>query len=1006
MKRMISNKKISFSIFILLLVVKTFVNAQVTVPDYNVCPNQTVLVTATWNNVGNVSYTLFTPIGSTPFAPAPTGTLLGANTNTIIISHAGNLPTPGNPASVHSFTIVGTGQSLSGIVTSTAFFNITVTAPPPLNLVNQVNYCPGETAVITAPSGGQYYNINSPCFNATNLQFPVITIPNLTAANNCTYVVTSVGSCTATGITTINVAPSTPITVNSNSNVCQCGQNNPGNVNLTASLTAGSNWEWLNPLGVQISSNPNASPNHNIILPCIQPNMAGVYTVKADFSHPSTTTLVCPRSATTLINVVATSPINVSASPGTVVCQGGKVSFNAGASPQPNGWSWAGPQSFAASISNPTVNPATPLNNGAYTVNALFTNNAITCITSTQINISVVPVAPPIINMPSDVCSGGSVSMSVTAASNVQAFDWFGPGFTSNIQAPTIPSVNINSSGSYIVTVRYGLSPFTNPLLCPASASAQLNVIPVNSVSVVQPPHVCPPDKGVLQASAIGANQYAWFGPGGFSANSQVAYVYNPTSQASGIYTVIAYFNGGNITCQNNGTLQLTVGSTLDFSLSPRQQVCYNTPVSVTGPAGATSYTWSSTNGYSSNSKDLNLASAQPVNSGIYSLKVSLGQCVTSASTVIDVLSPLQFTLLPQNRSICALDTTYFEVGMSGGSENYAYRWNPAAYLESDIGPRKRCVPEASVLYNVVVYDIACPNYTVSHSFNLNVNQPPKPNYQLARTEGCEPFFEIFNPQTDSSTTWTTVYDFGNSLKYQTNAGTPLDLKTIQKPLYNGIYTLTTISKGKNGCSGTYTLPYPIIVNKAPKSSWITEPESPTTIDEVTFIPNAIDVNVVDYLWSFNGGKPLVIDTAINTKVPGWDTSNVKNPVRIYEQAGRYPVSLISTTDKGCLDTVIVNLVVIDDFRMYIPNSFTPNGDGINDIFTIKASGMKVENFNMEVLDRWGNSLFFTKDYLQGWDGKISGKDAEVGTYIYRINAVGLNGEGRREFVGHVNVVK
>lgn len=1003
MKRMISNKKISFSIFILLLTVKSFVNAQVTVPDYNVCPNQTVMVTATWNNVGNVSYTLFTPIGSTPFAPAPTGTFLGSNINTIILSNSGTLPLP----SVHTYTLAGTGQSLNGVVTSTAYFSITITAPPPLNITNQIYYCPGETGVITAPSGGQYYNINSPCFNATNLQFPVITIPNLTAANNCVYTITSVGSCTATGITTINVAPTTPITINSNSNVCQCDPNNPSNVNLTASLTTATNWEWLNPSGVQISQSTGNS-SHNTIINCIQPTAAGVYTVKADFPHPSFNTYYCPRTATTQINVVTTSPINISASPGNVVCQGGKVSFNAGASPQPNGWSWAGPQSFAASISNPTVNPATPLNNGTYTVNALFTNNAITCTTSAQINVSVVPVVPPIINMPSNVCAGasGGVSMSVTAASNVQTFDWFGPGFTSNIQAPTIPTVNINSSGSYIVTVKYGLSPFTNPLLCPASASAQLNVIPVNSVSVIQPPHVCPPDKGILQASAIGANQYAWFGPGGFSANSQVAYVYNPTSQATGIYTVIAYFNGGNITCQNNGTVQLTVGSALEFSLSPRQLVCYNTPVSVTGPAGATSYTWSSTNGYSSNSKDLTLPSAQPVNSGIYSLKISLGQCVTSASTVIDVLSPLQFTLLPQSRSICALDTTYFEAGMSGGSENYAYRWNPSAYLESDIGPRKRCVPEASVLYNVVVYDIACPNYTVSHSFNLKVNQPPKPNYQLARTEGCEPFFEVFNPQTDSSSTWTTVYDFGNSLKYQTNAGTPLDLRSIQKPLYNGVYNLTTISKGKNGCSGTYTLPYPIIVNKSPKSSWTTIPESPTTIDEITFIPNAVDVNVVDYLWSFNGGKPLVIDTAINTKVPGWDTSNVKNPTRIYDLAGRYPVSLISTTDKGCLDTVTINLLVIDDFRMYIPNSFTPNGDGINDVFTIKASGMKLENFNMEVLDRWGNSLFFTKDYTQGWDGKISGRDAEIGTYIYRINAVGLNGEGRREFVGHVNVVK
>ncbi len=959
------------------------------VPNYTACPNQTITIGATWNNVGNVSYTLFTPPGSTPNAPAPAGVPWGANVTTYVVSNSGNPPT----TSVHSYTLSGTGQSINGLVTNSVVFNITIESPPPLTLTNQVNYCPGETATITAPSGGNTYNLTSNCLNILGLQFPVITIPNLSAANNCTYMVTSVGACTVTGITSISVAPNTPISVSANTNICQ----NNGAV-LGATLATGQNFQWIHPINGPL--NDIVPTIHNITN--AQPADAGVYTITAQFPFNS---IFCPRSSVVTVSVVPTSPVNVSASPANIVCQNGKISFNAGANVTPNGWQWSGPQGFAASIPNPSINPAMPLNSGAYSVNALFTNNVITCTTSAAINVSVVSVNQPIVTMPPSVCKDGNVSMSASAPGAL-SFTWTGPNsFAQSTPSASINSAQPNASGVYYVTAMFGI---VTPL-CSSTSSAQLSVIPVNSVSVIPPPHICAPDNARLQANAIGANSYSWVGPNGFSQPGPVATVYNATPPVSGIYTVTAFFNGGNITCSNTNTLSLSVSAPLNFTLTPRQQVCYNSPIKITGPSGASSYTWTSSTGFSSNSKDIDFSSAQPNNSGFYILKVSLGQCVTSANTELEVLSPLDFTLVPQSRSICANDTTYLEAGMSGGSQNYVYTWIPSAFLEKNNGPKTMAIPANSVVYNVVVYDLTCPSFTISRSFSLDVQQAPKPSLNLDKTEGCEPYYQVYNPNTPDA--WTTTYDFGGILKYQVNGEDSLDLSKLGnkeggKPLLAGTYSLTIYSKGKNGCSGSYVFPYPIIVNPNPNTTILTNPENPSSFDEVTFIPSSQNGKVVDYLWNFSGGEPLVLDTSINRKNPGWDTSNVANPVRKYEAAGKYPVSLTSTTDRGCTDVVFKHLLITDDFRLFIPNSFTPNGDGINDIFSIKGTGVKLENYSMEILDRWANSVFFTKDIAQGWDGKVNGNDAEVGTYVYIIKAVGMNGEGRKEFVGDISVIK
>jgi gliding motility-associated-like protein len=73
--------------------------------------------------------------------------------------------------------------------------------------------------------------------------------------------------------------------------------------------------------------------------------------------------------------------------------------------------------------------------------------------------------------------------------------------------------------------------------------------------------------------------------------------------------------------------------------------------------------------------------------------------------------------------------------------------------------------------------------------------------------------------------------------------------------------------------------------------------------------------------------------------------------------------------------------------NLYIPNAFTPNGDGLNDMFG--AAGQGISEFSMQVFNRWGNLIFESNDIRKQWDGTYKGEKAELGVYVYKVSAKG-----------------
>jgi len=83
------------------------------------------------------------------------------------------------------------------------------------------------------------------------------------------------------------------------------------------------------------------------------------------------------------------------------------------------------------------------------------------------------------------------------------------------------------------------------------------------------------------------------------------------------------------------------------------------------------------------------------------------------------------------------------------------------------------------------------------------------------------------------------------------------------------------------------------------------------------------------------------------------------------------------------IESVSNGVVVEKPYSLYSPNAFSPDGDGINDFFNI--SGQKIEDFQIEIFNRWGQMVYKSFDLNDGWDGTFNGKKLPTGTYVYKI---------------------
>jgi gliding motility-associated-like protein len=139
-----------------------------------------------------------------------------------------------------------------------------------------------------------------------------------------------------------------------------------------------------------------------------------------------------------------------------------------------------------------------------------------------------------------------------------------------------------------------------------------------------------------------------------------------------------------------------------------------------------------------------------------------------------------------------------------------------------------------------------------------------------------------------------------------------------------------------------------------------------------------------------------ITDLSIATDLWYWDFGDSSalffgsNPgTYAYKDTGTYNITLIAANN-ACGDTTSLPVRIYMPYSMYVPNAFTPNGDGVNDKFAPEGEGFLY--YDLSIFDRWGNKIYYTTDIKQGWDGKANGGDiVRMNSCVYVINIVALD---------------
>ena len=200
----------------------------------------------------------------------------------------------------------------------------------------------------------------------------------------------------------------------------------------------------------------------------------------------------------------------------------------------------------------------------------------------------------------------------------------------------------------------------------------------------------------------------------------------------------------------------------------------------------------------------------------------------------------------------------------------------------------------------------------------------------------------------------------------------PHPIQTSEEGLYSLVSYSDVNEVGQTNGEGIIT------VLPAPTASFVAQPDSMTILYTTTQLIDKSIGNITGWAWSFG------------------DNSNAdfnQNTYHTYtDSVGIYQLSLVISDNKGCSDTATKIITITDDYWIWIPNSFTPDMDGINDKFCIAYYGIRENTFTFNVFDRFSNLVYSTNnihdlDCKNGWDGKhqSTGNELPMGAYIYKM---------------------
>lgn len=170
-------------------------------------------------------------------------------------------------------------------------------------------------------------------------------------------------------------------------------------------------------------------------------------------------------------------------------------------------------------------------------------------------------------------------------------------------------------------------------------------------------------------------------------------------------------------------------------------------------------------------------------------------------------------------------------------------------------------------------------------------------------------------------------------------------------------------------CRTTVGISTPIQIYEQPEASFTYDPRGVNTLNNEVNFNNTSTGIIYETVWTFGDST----------------SSTLFNPLHVFNEAGIYTVNLRVQGPGNCVDSISQQLVVENAVRIFVPNVFSPNQDGSNDVFNIGFAG-DLSDYHMQVFDRWGGLVFQSNNPAQGWNGKRqNGDPAEQNVYLYQI---------------------
>ena len=833
------------------------------------------------------------------------------------------------------------------------------------------------------------------------------TNPSHTYTNGGTYIVTLIArdpaSCNMTDTIrrTITVVSPSPSNLD---DITSC----PGESVIIGPETEypeGTTFQWIQGSGF---SNPNAQN------PSVTPTQTTTYTLVA---HG-----VCNDTVTQTVNVIIPD-VGLTTSNDTTICPGGTATLQVFPTGNAVAWEWSADPNFSSIFSTEQIVDVSPTNSLTYYVrvresecNTYATGQVR--VTIHRFNYSLTPSHI--------ICPNAQVQLTVTNNSSDQlTYQWQGAGIVSggNTNSPTVAP---STATTYTVTI-------TNQMGCTTADQVEVTIDFITSSIGTTTHNICHGYcEGTAEIIANGIEPYSYNWSNGQSTQTA-------TGLCAGNYTVTVT-DGNSCTTTNTVTISEPTAITINFT-NIQEPICDgvgygSATANVSGGTPGYSYQWD-INDYTTATNNECLVGANTV--------TVTDQNGCTATNTINLPAP--GTLTSQTESVTHVSCNGFcdgaiSISASGGNQPYTYNWSNGEHgteihglcagrytitiVDADncVSHQFANITEPDVLHtyiqesspilcyggtstiNSITYGGTAPYaflWSTNETINTQINVPAG-NYSIVVTDshGCTAEANITISQPDelriSSSVTNQLCDNNCNGKIETSV-----IGGVQPYRYRWSNSETT-SYIENLCHGDYSL----TVTDANGCQLYKEynvtnlgyvPELDATISSrIIYRGEYVRLSAItetDGTYEWNNGK--ILDNNMSASPLAHPSENTLFTVEFHDGNNCIAIDTVS---------VIVKEVICGDPYIFVPNAFTPNGDGNNDFFRPFYPSAIVTETYFAVYDRWGAIVYETDNIrADGWNGTYKGKQLAPDVYVFWLKAKCINGE-EYEHRGNVTLIR